>query len=454
MRTISLTMPRTSPLNKTLLVFSCALTACGAPLSSGGAAPDAAETDVPVATPERPLAPDVSASTTPDVAPDTIARDGGADRDTRAEAGVPFDVVDVARPEDRPVPLDVRPDVPAARGWTLRAHPCPGTNRTDALHVDDEGTLWVGCGSGAEGAGLFRGSSDGATWGQLRDSSAGVLSAFRVSSIERGYDGALYVGGYHSGTRTMALRVDTRATPPTVESILVGVPRLGSNFHVGTLRVRRDGTALAESLTGADLLWRPASATGATGWTDVRETWSTDGAVRQMLDLVTLGDRFVGCGSTIASSPYVFLPVTAAGAAPYRMTPLVLSSTWTGELWGVTASAARVVAVGVDQRNSRGKILVSGADPHQLAGWRETSLDAVLGTTRRTWARGVCMRGDRIVAVGEHGNTGIVVESTDGGDTWRDITPTGVSGTVSKCVIRADGTLVVAGSAGMVGFYR
>ena len=39
--------------------------------------------------------------------------------------------------------------------WTRDPHPCVA-NRTDALHVDDDGTLWVGCGTGTRGEGLYR----------------------------------------------------------------------------------------------------------------------------------------------------------------------------------------------------------------------------------------------------------------------------------------------------------
>lgn len=393
-----------------------------------------------------PATPDAAADAAPPDAPspDVLAPDAPSLPDAPAP--------DAPSP-DAPSP-DAAPDAVAARTWTLRTHPCPGPNRTDALLVEADGKLWVGCGSGADGAGLFRGAPDGAAWSQVRGTA--VLDAFRVSSIERGPDGALYLGGYHAATRTMALRVDDRASPLSADAVLTGTTRLGTNFHVGTLRLRADGSALAESLTGTDVLWRPSA---AAPWEDVASRWSSDGMNRQLLDLVPRGDRFVGCGSTIASAPFAFVPDVTAGAAPYRMTPVALSAAWTGELWGVAvAGGDRVVAVGEDQRNHRGKILVSGADPARAADWRETDLDAAARVTGWTWARGVCARGERVVVVGERqplgAGTGLVVESNDGGATWGNVTPAGVSASVSKCAILADGTLVVAGAAGQVGFYR
>ena len=68
-----------------------------------------------------------------------------------------------------------------------------------------------------------------------------------------------------------------------------------------------------------------------------------------------------------------------------------------------------------------------------------------------TWARGVCMRNDRVVVVGERqplgSGSGRVLISNDGGDSFADITPAGIAASVSRCVIEPDGTVVVAGAA-------
>lgn len=49
--------------------------------------------------------------------------------------------------------------VQAGGSWTTFTHSCPGANRTDALHRDADGSLWVGCGTNASGYGLQPGDS-------------------------------------------------------------------------------------------------------------------------------------------------------------------------------------------------------------------------------------------------------------------------------------------------------
>ncbi len=333
--------------------------------------------------------------------------------------------------------------------WVERSHTCPGINRVDALHLDDDGALWLGCGSGNVGNGLFRSTDEGQSWSQPVSS----LSTMRVTSISRGGDGALYVGGTASGV--MAVRVDTAASPMTATDFLTPVNTVGRQFIVGGLRVRADGTALAESLNGTDLLYRPASTTGASAseWTEASASLAP---VRQMLDLILVDGRFVGAGSTIAQPPVLFLPSRAAAADPWAFEQIELSSRFDGELWGVAADAQRLVAVGVDQDADVGKIFVSGADRYEVADYTSHDVSALVGR-EKTWARGVCMRGQRVVVVGEvqplRDDTGFVLLSDNGGESFTNITPPGVGGSVSKCAVRADGSIVAAGAGGWVGFH-
>src|SRR5690606_13740139 len=132
------------------------------------------------------------------------------------------------------------------------------------------------------------------------------------------------------------------------------------------------------------------------------------------------------------------------------------SVAWEGELWGLAVNDQRLVAVGVDQDNDIGKILVSSADPYNAAGYSELSLPDIVGSGGiGTWARGVCMQGDVIVVVGERqplgSATGLVMRSTNGGASFQNITPPGVTGSVSKCLIEPAGSIVVAGAAGFIG---
>ncbi len=350
---------------------------------------------------------------------------------------------------DGSVPLGDGGTTTITSPWTERAHTCPGINRVDALQVDDDGTFWVGCGSGTEGTGLYRSADQGSSWSQPVAS----LSALRVNSITRGPDGALYVAG--TGSNVMAVRVDTAATPMTATDYLTPVNTVGRQYVVGQLRLRADGSALAEALNGTQLLFRPVGATGASAsnWTDAAASLTPE---RQMLDLTVVEDRFVGVGSTIAAPPVVFLPARGAAAAPFAFEQIELSSRFDGELWGVAADAQRLVAVGVDQDADVGKIFVSGADRYVASDYTAIDVSPLVGGTR-TWARGVCLRGNRVVVVGEkqplRDDTGFVLLSDNGGASFTDITPPGVGASVSKCAVRANGSIVAAGAGGWLGLH-
>lgn len=345
----------------------------------------------------------------------------------------------------------------AAASWLTSSHPCPGGNRTDALHRDADGTLWVGCGTNATGYGLFYSQNGGANWSAATVTPADALDEFRVNSISRGHDGALYVAGFRAATRDMVLRLNTASSPFATTIALRGVTQVGRSFHVGTYRELADGRAIAESLNGVDLLYRPTPTTGtnASQWTRVQSLTS------QILDLTVHGDRFYGAGGQINVPPKLFLPPVALGAAPYEFqvdTPTVAAG-WNGELWGLALSGQRLVAVGVDQDADVGKILVSTATPAAMGNYIEHNLPAIVGPGGSgTWARGVCMQGNQIIVVGERqplgASSGLVVRSTDGGQNFTAITPTGVPASVSKCVIEPDGTVVVAGAAGFIGIYE
>lgn len=349
-------------------------------------------------------------------------------------------------------PPDAEPPMRSG-AWIIRNHTCPGGNRTDALHRDDDGRLWVGCGTAAAGYGLYSSEDGGHSWSRVVVAPASLLSQqFRVSSISRGHDGALYVAGFESTTWNMVLRLDTAASPIAASVVLEGASQVGRLFHVGSYRELSDGRAIAEALNSADLLYRPDPSTGPSA-----SSWTVPGSpLYQILDLTVRNDQFVAAGSTIAEPPRVFLPPTQPGAQPYQWTLLSLPTTgWTGEMWGIATAGTRVVAVGVDQDANVGKIYVSVGNPYNNS-WIVHDLPDIVGTGGAgTWARGVCMRGQNVVVVGERqplgAGSGLVVLSVDGGQTFSNITPPGVSSTVSRCVIEPDGTLIVAGSAGFVG---
>ena len=338
-------------------------------------------------------------------------------------------------------------------GWVVRGHDCPGINRTDALWVDDDGSLWIGCGSGTVGDGLYVSTDDGASWEIPATSPANVLTSFRVLSVHRGYEDLVYVAG-EGPAGAMVISLDTSSTPFTAEAVLTRGTTVDFSFLAGPFVTTTAGSAFADSFNGAGALYRANDTIDdtATDWTEA-SGWEDDGGTHQILDLVVVNDRFVGVGSTIAEPPYVFLP--SMTGATYQMTPVQLVSglgEYDGEMWGVAASPTRVVAVGVDQDNDIGKIFVSGADQYSASDYTQTDIDPLLGArlpaSGSTWARGVCMAGDRIVVVGEIqplGRGGFVLESTDGGASFDDITPDGSVASWSKCSI-GGGQLVIAGA--------
>ena len=100
--------------------------------------------------------------------------------------------------------------------------------------------------------------------------------------------------------------------------------------------------------------------------------------------------------------------------------------------------------------------LALGADRYTAAEYTTVDVSPLIGGGK-SWARGVCMRGDRVVVVGEkqplRDDTGLVLLSDNGGVSFTDVTPPGVGGSVSKCVVRADGSFVAAGAGGWLGLH-
>lgn len=343
-------------------------------------------------------------------------------------------------------------DTASQRGavWSAHNHGCNGGNRTDALHRDVDGTLWAGCGTNATGYGLFRSTDGGSTWAAALVLPSDAFHEFRVNSISRGHDNALYVAGFKPGVVQMVRRVVTTTSPHPVADTLTGVAQTGRQFHVGTYRELADGRAIAEALTSTNLLYRPNASVGSSAANWVRELGTV-----QMLDMTVYGDKFYGAGSRNVEPPRLFLPPRTA-AEPYQFETVELQSGsgWEGELWGIAVNNRRLVAVGMDQDNSAGKIFVGSGDLYLPSSYVELSMSAITGDTT-TWARGVCIARNRVVVVGERhplgSGAGRVLLSNNDGASFTNITPAGGPSSINKCVIEPDGTIVVVGAGGYVG---
>lgn len=337
-------------------------------------------------------------------------------------------------------------------GWTHSTHPCVG-NRTDALLIEDQ-AAWVGCGSTTVGFGLYRSEDGGASWAAPTTTPSGALDEFRVLDVSRGGDGLLYVAGTGPGG-AMVVALDTASSPMAVTEILNAGPTVNESFIVGTFRLRSDGSALAESLNGTGMLYRPNAEVGpdafGDGWQDA-SNWANGGTASfQLLDMETHEGGFYGCGSTIADTPKLFVPPTSTTAEPYEMTVLELD-TFQGEMWSLDVAPSGLVVVGgVDQDAGQGMVFVG--DPEgTLAPF---DLGSVLPDAS-TWIRGVCTDGTRVVAVGEFSTTSdpLLFTSTDAGATWEQETPDAATAALSECVVLPDGSFVVAGGDGYFGTFR
>lgn len=348
-------------------------------------------------------------------------------------------------------------DTFAGGGWATYTHSCPGSSITDALHRDADGSLWVGCGSNASGYGLHASFNGGAAWDEVSVTPPALLNQFRVFSISRGHDGALYVAGIQNSSGNMVIRLDTSVNQPYPASVtLTAVAQVGRQFQVGSYRELSDGRAIAESLTGTDLLYRPDASTGSSA-----ADWTIPATLQgQILSLVVHDDEFYGSGSTNSEPPRIYLPPQSAATPPYDFERIDLNPFWEGELWGVAANDQRVVLTGIDQDLNIGKILVSTGDPYDAANYLEHEIQDIVGTGGiGTWGRGICMSGDRVVAVGERlpqgSDSGLAMASSDGGQTFTNISPPSPipPSTISRCVLAPNGQLIVAGSSGFIGLW-
>lgn len=325
--------------------------------------------------------------------------------------------------------------------WVARTpSPC-GFNRMDALHVDDDGTIWTGCGTNTEGFGLFRSVDDGASWAMVDPPNArDFFVDYRVNTISRSADGLLYVGGTGGGVMVLALADDDSATV-----VLETGAQTGTSFSVGHFRRDSAGRALAESLTGTDTLGR-ASDDDAFAGAGVFE----DGVVHQILDLTPDGDTFHGVGSTIGEPNLYFKETTRAGQ-PIAFDVVELSGGalgFDGELRAVAARDGVVVTGGVDEDADQAVIhVVTGDDV------RSVRVADVIADLDRSTVRGACAGPGLFVVVGEEtvtNGSAFVLASRDAGATWQDLTPElpTVPAALTRCTITD--RITVAGGGGAV----
>lgn len=340
---------------------------------------------------------------------------------------------------------------PGGGDWTLRSHPCVG-NRTDALHRDGDGTLYVGCGSTTTGLGLFVSTDDGASWDEPTTTPNGFFDTWRVLDVSRSADDLLYVAGIDTASSRRVVSADTSGGSWALEEVYNAGSTVGTAFTVGTFRRQADGRAIAESLNGTDI---QARASDTDDWQDV-SSWDDDFGGLQILDLEMYDGEFYGVGSTISQPPYLFLPRTSGTGFGFRVLNLSGEGigSYTGEMWGVAVDEGGIVAGGVNQDRDVGMIYALDDATSTTLRTFDVSL---LYPDDATWIRGVCRRGQTLYAVGEltAKSEGLVLRSENNGGTWMNVTPdTGNPADpfppVHRCLVVTDDRVFIAGADGML----
>jgi hypothetical protein len=376
-----------------------------------------------------------------EIADDTV------DTDTDVVPG-PLDPTEIDPGGDPTQPIEVDPLTTDASGWTWGRHPCVG-HRTDTMVRDANDRYWIGCGSTAEGNGLFYSDDEGQTWLTPVTEPAAYFDRYRVNDLWIAPSGLLYAAGRNTGidarNRDGIVAVSTTLSPTPVDTVFEIGDEIWNSFPVGTYRADADGVEVAESLTGIDLMIREPGGPWENG-----VPWTPSGEGFQLLDMEVHDGDLYGCGSTINQPPTVFVPIPEA-TIPFVLQDVPLASSFTGELWDLVVDDRGVLAVGVDQDADVGILVMSdGGDPQDPSSYSGIRLDSWF--SQATWLQGVCRRGDEIVAVGRYSRTdnALALRSTDGGQSWEDITPDDTPA-LYVCEIREDGRLVVTGAEGVFG---
>lgn len=348
-------------------------------------------------------------------------------------------------------------------GWQVYQHPCVG-NRTDALHCDDKLTCYVGCGTTTNGRGAYVTTDGGMSWQPIQTNPSDILAGARVNDISRSSDGKLYFAGeIANDTRVVAM--DDQGN---LSEVFNRRAQSDFSFTPGSFRRSESGRAIAESLTGAGLVYRNGDSDDPTGSWESGRGFSRDGdaddvaAGVQILSLDVLGDDFYGVGSTINTPNTVFLPKWEGDDFDFHIVQFNSEGlgAFIGELWDIEAGREGIVAGGVNQSADKGVVYAhpggeSATDPST---WSFFDVSTLL-PDQATWVSGVCMGAEGIFAVGRESREtwGFVMRSTDGGSTYQDLTPRDADNQpyfpdISRCTVKG-GALIVAGAGGLFAVY-
>jgi photosystem II stability/assembly factor-like uncharacterized protein len=354
----------------------------------------------------------------------------------------------------------VEPDMAQPMGgWTELSQPCGGT-KTDAFWFDDRQTGYAGCGTNAQGAGLFKTTDGGRTWASQRN-----FMGARVNDVRRGPDGKLYGAGLDSVDGFQVFQIDDSA-PANLK--LVGLYKKSNNAFksVGqgeNIAITQDGQLFVDSLTGTQSAHRAAGATGFEELGTFLEEGlaDPDASGRQMSNVKAFNNKFWAVGSLINQPAVVFVPSKLQGATYHMKAVDVQPSSRDGELHDLHVwSETSALVVGFDQSTRFPFISRLDGDASVSASWSYIDV-ADFGIDYQGGLWNLHVQSDRVVVVGQTipQNDGFVLFSEDRGRTWRDISPRDANGNFASALMSnvwmfADGTILAAAEGGQLWRYN
>lgn len=343
-------------------------------------------------------------------------------------------------------PDDTGVDAPSGGDWErAAAHPCV-TDEMVTLERLTDGTLLVGCGEDSAGdRGFFVSTDNGANWGPPSTTPPNYYSSSRVSDIwQDPADGYVYISTISDSVRVT--RFEATGSSWMLEEVYEPGNTTSDVQNVGT--TRRDGArGFIESLNGVEFVARFA---GDSEFAP-HNPWA-GGARRQLLDMEVFDGRAYAAGSRINEVPTLYVEDTAATDFTWTSIPLVDGlAEFEGEMWAIDVDAGGIVLGGVNQDANTGQVFTADLNGANI---QQSDLGSVFPDDA-TWIEGVCRDGQQVLAVGRFSinQDGIVLASTDGGQTWEDWsldnTPSGTFPPAFDCLIEG-GTAYVALGAGQL----
>ena len=337
-----------------------------------------------------------------------------------------------------------------ASGWALAGSPPCSPN---ALWFDDRDNGFAACGDKNAGEGLYTTHDGGETW-----TSHKKFGAVRINDIRRGPDGVLYAGGADSIGGSPVFTIDE--SNPDKLDVLNDLYAWGNKAFtkVGqaeNVAVTEDGQIFIDSLTGTTAAYTPGPGGSVQSWCDGSDssnfnpnadfTWcelhgsgeetlaDPNAEAYQIRSVRAYNNKFYAVGSVINDPAKARLPSKLPGALYHFETVQLQKDGEDGELLDMHMwSDKKIIAVGSDQSGYLPLIFICDGDCYDKAAWTQIELDDWEMSWEEAVGKAVSVQGDHIVVVGNQVPTskgGIVVESTDGGATWQDLTEAAAAST-------------------------